>query len=315
MSNSRSSTEGETSVAGHARHARKLVAGAIALLLAVPAASSATTSKTAATQPVATLAGTTTLVGDRSASMLVRVPRTTAFVNEIGDPSSPAGMTADKAGPSGFVLKSEKARGPEYIGSMSPDGFKLKYHLAGFDSPRDDRGLYRIPPGVYRLYLVTQHRGTKLTLRFKGLSGAQTLKPRKPAQGLFQTPKPDWEGTAGKFAYSIGENADIESDNAIFQMSALVRHDIHAESVHDNCYYRNGKSHDGPYCPSPYAQNYPAIVSFETVDGLTHGLYATGSIRGGALGPKGIGYSLTTTTPAAQIGYHNMWLALEDPPE
>lgn len=300
---------------GHAGRARALAALASALVIAVPAASSATTGAGTAPPPVA-LAGETTVVGDRSASVRVRVPRPAKILNPFGFPNQPVPLTSNGRGPTGFALVSDKPNGLVLIGSTAPPGTELTAAVMRVRGPVGSHDGHVVPAGNYRLYLITEHRSARLRLRLHGLAGKRTVSPRTPTQGVFETPEPVLSGPPSKSVYTAGETTNVLGTHKARLTLAVARHQIHTETVHSYCGYKGRPAGPAPYlpgCPGGLSRTFaPAIVSHETADGLTHGMFAAGLEKGNP-GGRGTGYSMTTATPAELVAYQNMWLSLVDP--
>lgn len=233
-----------------------LLAGALAASGAVPAA--------AAPEDRALLTGTVTITGTQTGFVPVTVPKDMS----LGDPFITKYRTAvtvtGGGAAAGFALIEDDLEGAVLVGGRSPayEPYVKKHGipvsgLLGKARPdaKPFDGTYAVPPGSYRLYLVTGGEPTTVTLRFIGASGSSRLTPTVRTDSVVQGSPMDVlvPGPVGG-VYSGGGAATLTTPVLQFGLNTLDT-DAHTETVQRYCFYVGtkpmGPQAYGPACVAP----------------------------------------------------------------
>lgn len=167
--------------------------GAIRRVAALAAASVALTTTPALGAAPPALAGTTTVVATRTASLTVRLPRTTAVTLNDVSVNVPRGRMA------AFAVK-RVGGWDEPVVAVVHDGYCAspgcatafpKSSLGFVRTPGGSDGLSgTLPAGTYRVYVVTDGAPFTVSLTLRGLRGSVSLRPNAPARGEVVAPAP-----------------------------------------------------------------------------------------------------------------------------
>ena len=279
----------------------------------------------AAPAPVA-LAGTTTVTGSRTGSMLVRLPRAVDIKSSDINFNSPHGrMTA-------AVLKKVGAWDAPYV-SVTHSGYCDKVGCAAtfpkggggsfIWAPGSENGLSgRLPAGTYRLYLVTDGGPATFIFRFPGLPGTRRLTPREPAKATVVAPKPTMAEPAVSPSLFAGGSAHRVPPSGGLNATVLWK-DVPttgAPSATGSCVYE-GEPKAGRVTPAFQApcdggrgdvppwtsqNHYIGPASTPVGPGRFITFYSTGYLLAGGL--HAIGGYHNTPGPVTAAHVHQLWL-------
>lgn len=286
--------------------------GFLALAVAALVCSSTAVSAAPATPASPAIAGVTTVTGSKATSVDIQVPRQAALRNPLHDEGRPSDVQISGGGRFvGFVLVSRDRKFVLYGGKI-PEAFNksksfLQQHAGEVALGQD----VVIPAGNYRLYFLADGKPAKVTLRLKGLSGAKTLTPTRPAKFSLTVPTPDVE-TAPRAVYAAGADQSIDRDSLFLGFLGVIV-EKHAASVLSNCIHIGKPAGPSPYTPpcadtgdtQPYFFTFPATGEG---DRMVQGLITTIGVL--PKGHYGIGSSAVTATPAKTASYFHFWLGL-----
>lgn len=230
------------------------LAAAVAAVVLPPAA-------TAAPTPPA-LAGTVTVTGSATASIPVRltkplvIDRTTygKTVRTTG-PGRAVGFLLVKDGSDVIRLGFTRLSFCDKPGCVDKEPLKIVSTRADRDSK--DRSVY--PAGNYRLYVIADGKPTSTTFRLPGLTGTQTLRPKKPAGPATVRPTVVQDIQAGgqRAVYTGGVEPSQNSQRGfgLFAIQADSREWVGAAVGF--CFYENKPRQElayAPGCPTAQAQ-------------------------------------------------------------
>ena len=244
----------------------------------------------------------------------VRIPKKTILRADLQVPRPPnPGVEIEANDFGAAALIPEDAKGTIALALPSPRGFDLGTFV--WATGRDmSFGSATLSPGMYRLaVLVPPGKFARVHLKFSGLErGRQVLRASNRQYFVVEQDSIDSAG-AGSLRFSSGATALHPVATLAFQ-AALARHDVHAATLHEACFYKGKPMGPAPYAPGcpgvTHTVRVPHVNAYESIDGLTHGLFA--SNHPFEPGDNAQGYSMTTATPARLISYYRIWLQLPD---
>ncbi|HEV3475259.1 MAG TPA: hypothetical protein VG602_07835 [Actinomycetota bacterium] len=234
--------------------------GFLAMALVAPSSGPATA------QAPPALGAVTTVEGTGPGSMLVTIPAPAHISPAILNNKD---ITVEGSGRYvGIALVAEgfeERIGPTLIAGRIPpralcDDTGCPYGIAtpfaGIDLEynRLDEGVLTLPPGDYRLHLITESSAgpVSVTLRFDGLTGEQVFQPSE-SSGLKTLPLPPRLPSASptQSVYWGGGAHDIGArSRGIMWSMAWFRHPAEPEGTYRYCTFRNADPGDYPGCPT-----------------------------------------------------------------
>jgi len=240
---------------------RRVLLAVLCLALAAPPA----VAKPAPRLPA--LAGTTKVTVPGSMVIDVRLPKTA----DVGDFTVPKG--ASVTGPGRIVgamllEASGKTAGLAFLkfGFCSAPGCAgtqpyLYYRVIQDPAHSGDT---KIPPGDYRLVLVTDGKPVTMVMKFKGLSGSTTLRPTRRI--AVRQMNPDYlPGAVSPVntLYSGAVDADIDGGQGIVLHQFQVTTEVAAQHARSFCLYSGADSavqQPAPECPGGHGNDFSQTI-------------------------------------------------------
>ncbi len=186
---------------------------------------------------IAHLGEVTTLSGSSPAQIRVRVERASTIGNPLVDHSAMRIVGGGRF--VGFVLAQRTTEGPGVVlvGGRLPAsaGRQLFIFEAGFvaDTTVPD---YKIPKGIYDLYLLPGGGQAEVSLRFRGPEDEIRLRPTNPIS-FRATALDSLQGNPGDNVYSAGGTGQIHEDGFLFQATWFTNSG-HAATNYDACLWK-----------------------------------------------------------------------------
>lgn len=278
-----------------------------------------TASPVAAARTRPSLAGKTTVVASRPASIQVRVPAEATI-------ETPFGATPDVKVEGGgdlvaFALVQEAADPFVLFGGRVPDGAdgtEVALPLSNlpertgwnFDFVKNYGDRTTVPPGNYRLYVFPGKGTARVSLELAGLRGSMTLSPRDAAAFHVDRPAPRLAAPGpAKNVYSAGSASELRSTGLIFNTLWLKTAPFVAGQF-QFCHYEG----EDPLDAGAYA---PGCANAKQTSTTNNRRTATEASTRLLFGGKsslpatrhGQGFWYTTEGVVEDIGYVSLWLS------
>lgn len=294
---------------------RTLVALA-ALLLAFLAPPATAAGPTAPKTPA--LTGTVTISGAKTGY----VPVTIARDARLGDPfhvSRRDSVKIEGGGRmAGFALVQDGRQGPVIVGGRSEFTVPYAQRQGEFiydalNGPPQGDDSYLLPAGSYRLYLLTDGKPTKVTLRFGGLRGQSALTPKVRTTGTVQGGPPSLT-TGSTGVQSRGFDTPVKGASLMLQIFGQ-RTSVHTETAYNNCLHLTKPSGQQAYLPGCVSSDGSVgggvviLISDESVADELRAAYGIAYIPAG--GHFGAGMSANGPNVVQAADYSHFFLGLD----
>lgn len=280
---------------------RKLEALAATLAVAV-AFSGAPSLSATPDESLGTLAGVTTIVGNKGLAMDVRLETPARVATPFGN--SPDLKIKTTAAFTGGKMPNGK-EGTTFLAPMP------RYPLPGggnYDFAKTYEDETILPAGNYRLYLLTDSPSL-LRLRLGGPKGKSTLRPETPAAYQMAEPDPRLIGGGGATnnIYSATESGNLETRGLLFHALWLETR-IHLSGQYFLCHRRGPPlaepADSGPGCP--FAEKSIANDRYTMLESDTKLLFQ--GYAGVPAGEHGLGTWMSTQSVVDDLRYMTIWL-------
>lgn len=308
--------------------ARAAVLSACLLAVAVaPAAGAVAPTDSRAESRPARLGATVTVSGTANGSVPVVVPREARLGNPFITRLRSSVTITGGGEIAAFALLSDDPEGTKIVGGYSAATQEIAQKIGAFvldlgdEAQRTRDGEFVVPPGRYRLHLITGGKPTTVVLRLGGLSGATRLSPTQRSAAVVHG---DALTATTPLSYSGGHATRTRTPFLQFSV-AKVGLSAHTESVGRSCFYigrPSGPNPYGPACASPpdgsrgplLGSGAAFVVSDEFVGQGTYLQYGGVHLRttdGSVVrSDVGAGFSFTGGALVDDAHYAHVWLPL-----
>lgn len=278
---------------------------ACAVAFAVPAAAA----------PVASLAGTNVVKGQRPAVMEVTLPSAARIFTTRALEASGGGRFF------GFVLRPAGAPGsdPRAIvgGQISfcetagcvPDRPFVTVEGFGFQEDSTGGQNFALPAGTYDLYLLTDGAPVQLAIKLDGLAGSTELEPETPTTMNVDSPAPsatvDSGLGVGPSLFSAGSANPVDGTGGLIFQAITLKGTGPGDSEAGLCWYPNGPPANGIYHGCPGAKAGQEIGALHSGGDVHRTMYSVAPV---APGNWGLGGYVEAVVPVADPDYFSVAL-------
>lgn len=260
----------------------------------------------------AALARITSISGSGTGYVRVRLARPATLEQPWGSNREPVKVRAAGAF-TGFALIEEVPGfdGVTLVGGRFTSGLPA-YVIGDGGRLSESADGFRIPPGNYRLYLVTDQRSARVTLELGGLTGKTSLSPTTRVGSEIVSPVPSVDAAGRREVFWAGEEVRLDGPGLGFDVL------WHTQPVHVDTEYWFCSYQEVPEGPAPYAPGCPS-TSDRAIVHLGYGevwLEPSGGLIAGLgtplpEGTYGWGASYVAAQPITDSRYTQVWIAFD----